>query len=209
MITRKQLLSFWPDVLGIGALVLPFIPGRTPLGVLSGMVFLPYKLLAVAALLAIPIALWQGLRVRRGIPRKSERVLAYAASTVAMLLPVYFTYTFVLILPWYDGPSTEKFLLGVMMGLAWILIAANALLLRHNLKTAAPAEVSAGVFLLGAYLPNATFGLFVYVPPWQVSWGIGAYFVLAACIGYVLRIISLMRHGAKAYRPEENPGVVT
>jgi hypothetical protein len=170
------------------------------------MVFLPYKLLAVAALLAIPIALWQGLRVRRGIPRKSERVLAYAVSTVAMLLPVYFTYSFVQILPYYDGPSTEKLLLKVMMGLAWILIVANALSLRHNLKTAAPAEVSAGVFLLGAYLPNATFGLFVYVPPWQEGWDVGAYFVLGACIGYVLRIISLIGLGTEAYRPEETPG---
>jgi hypothetical protein len=83
------------------------------------------------------------------------------------------------------------------------LIPASALLLRHNLKRIAPPEVSAGVFLVSGYLPGAV-GLLIMFAPYL---DIGAYFVLAACIGYILRIISLMRHGTKAYRPEENLGV--
>ena len=79
----------------------------------------------------------------------------------------------------------------------------NTLLLRHNLKAAAPTEVTAGVFLLGGYLPGAT--LLLVVLSFEFGCDIGAYVVLAACIGYVLRIISLMRHGTEAYRSEESP----
>jgi hypothetical protein len=66
-------------------------------------------------------------------------------------------------------------------------------LLRHNLLEAASAEVTTGVFLVGAYLPNATFSLVIFFPETLfTSWSTGAYFVLAACIGYSLRIIELM-----------------
>jgi len=82
---------------------------------------------------------------------------------------------------------------------------ANVLLLRHNLK-ADLAQDSANVFLIGGYLPTAILLLVVFFPStgFLRGWDIGAYVVLAACIGYVLRIISLVRHGAKAHRPEKN-----
>jgi hypothetical protein len=63
--------------------------------------------------------------------------------------------------------------------------------------------VTTGVFLVGAYLPNAACSLVFFFPSGLFTgWDIGAYVVLATCIGYVLRIVSLMRHGTKAYRPE-------
>ncbi len=209
MITRKQLLSFWPDVLGFGALVLPFASGISPLkylliGFATGW---QIWLLAVALLLAIHIAVWQALRVLRGIPTKTERVLAYALSLGSILWPIILTVLWVADSLSGGEPSKDNFgLEGLLSVSIWALIAANALLLRHNLKTAAPAEVSAGVYLVGGYLPNATICLVIFSQGWY-SWNVGAYFVLAACIGYVLRIISLMRHGTKAYRLQGKPGV--
>ena len=213
MITRKQLFSFWPDVLGVGAIVLPFLYGVSPLEaffIFRFSAFWQIWLLAAPLFLAIHIAVWQVLRVLRGIPTKTERVLAYALSTGAMLPPLIPTILIVGALLSRNEPLEDGYLrVVVMLVPTWTLVAANALLLLHNLKVAAPAEVTAGVFLVGGYLPNAIFcpiflsGFSIY--SW--SWNIGAYFVFATCIGYVLRIISLMRHGTKGYRTEENPAL--
>ena len=206
--TRKQLLSFWPDVLGVGALVLPFAGGISPLKyLLIGFTTVwEIWLLAVALLLSIHIAIWQALRVLRGIPTKTERVLAYALSLGSILWPIVLTVLWVADMLSGGEPSNDHFLLEVLLSVSLsALIAANALLLRHNLKRATPTEVSAGVYLVGGYLPNATMCLVIFSQGWY-SWNVGAYVVLAACIGYVLRIINLMWHGTKAYRPEDFPG---
>lgn len=168
VITRKQLLSFWPDVLGIGALVLPFVADVSPLDVLSGNKHLDFFFAAAVFILAIPIAAWQVLRVLRDVSTKGGRVLAYALSMGAILSAVYFGVGVTTAML----QSNSKFLL--FLGLAVVsvltLIVANVLLLRHNLKVAAPAEVTAGVFLVGGYLPHAAFFLLFFSNGWPPAW---------------------------------------
>jgi len=191
MITRRQLLSFWPDLLGLAALVLPFAFNVSPLKALSGG-GLSITLLGVAFGLAIPIAVWQGLRVWRGTATKTERVVAYVLSVAAMLWPVVWP-TLMLAEWFWRGQSLigDQALTVILTISSWALVSANVLLLRSNLKAAAPAEVTAGVFLTGGYLPNAIFCIIGFSDNW--GWNIGAYVVMGACIGYVLRMVLLVR----------------
>jgi len=210
VITRKQLLSFWPDVLGIVALVLPFTAGVRPLILLGagapclfggcGTSDIIIWLWALGLAHAIPIAVWQLTRTLRGRLTKSGQALAYALSTAAMLIPI-FTLARSFLLGYL--PNEDQLLTVFVVVSVCTFVSANALLLRRNCKKGAPSEVSAGTFLVGGYLPHATLLLIGFFSPGPFSrWDVGAYFVFAACVGYVLRIISLMRHGTKAYRPE-------
>jgi hypothetical protein len=202
VISRKQLLSFWPDVLGIGALVLPFTHGVSPLAYFTSYDGTWEGRLVVAVLfLAIPIAAWQALRILRPLPTRFEQTVAYTLSIVSVLSPVVSTVSYVV----WDGVSSADVYLYEAMGVALALIVAITLLLLNNLRSKTSKEVIAGAFLFGGYLPGAAI-LLVNFNFLTFGWEIGAYFVLATCIGYVLRIISLMRHGTKAYRPEESSG---
>lgn len=160
-------------------------------------------LLATVLVLAIPIAIWQALRELCDVQTKAELKVAYALSTAAMLPPFVFAL-------WFVGALNKEFsgweyiLVAGSIGSALVLVASNALLLRRNLKANAAAEISAGVYLVGGYFPSAVFLLTFFTM--EPGWNMGAYFVLAACVGYVLRIVSLMRDGTKAYRPEESSG---
>ena len=89
---RKQLLGFWPDVFGIGALWLPFIADTSPLDVVApwSEVWDPTKaLLAAPAFLAVPIAYWQAIRLLHRTTTKVEKTLAYAFSTGLQSLTQY------------------------------------------------------------------------------------------------------------------------
>ena len=191
MITRRQLQSFWPDLLGLAALVLPFAYDVSPLEALT-VGGLPITLLGVAFGLAIPIAVWQGLRVWRGTATRIERAAAYVLSAAAMLWPAVWPTLMLADQLWRGQSLTDVQALIVILTISgWVLVSANALLLRSNLKAAAPAEVTAGVFLVGGYLPNAIFCIIGFSENWR--WNIGAYVVMGACIGYVLRMVMLMR----------------
>jgi hypothetical protein len=78
----------------------------------------------------------------------------------------------------------------ILLASCWGFVAANVLLLARNLVRRVPNEVTAEVFLLSGYLPNAVLCLFLL---FQWGWNIGAYVVLIACVTYLLTIILLLR----------------
>jgi len=84
--------------------------------------------------------------------------------------------------------SHETFLLHVPS----LLVIANLVLLRRNLKPKRDPEMTCGIFLLGAYVPNALLAItyVIYIANW-FGWdeiGAGAYLILAAvilCLGSI------------------------
>ena len=78
--------------------------------------------------------------------------------------------------------------------LCWSLATCNAALLARNLKRRVARDVTAEIFLLGGYLPNAVLALFLFgFPDVMSGWDIGAYVVLATCIAYAARGVVLLR----------------
>lgn len=203
VITKKQLLRFWPDILAIGGLGFPFVGGVSLLDILFGD-YQGYILAAAPLALAVPIVVWKILRVLGRVTTKTELLLCYALSTGAMACALFWAIGFSL----YILQANIHIWLSMWLaiGCAVALIVVNVLLLRHNLTAVIPAEVSAGVFLVGGYLPNATFWLLYWCISWPPFWDIGAYLVLASSVGYILRISCSMRKGTEAHQLEQASG---
>lgn len=80
----------------------------------------------------------------------------------------------------------------------WGIAAINLLLLVRNRSRRLPRQVTAEVFLLGGYLPNAARCLADFSGEGPFGWDIGGYFVLGTCIGYLLRAVFLL------WRPKDD-----
>ena len=190
--------------LGVIALVLPFTPHATPLGVLHpGMDFWAQEL-AGSALLSIPIAFWQLRRLGSSTPSTFEIVLAYILSSAAMLPALELSAQAAW--GWWAKPEEAIGCAGLVA--CWGLAACNGALLVRNIRHHVIPHVTAEVFLLGGYLPNAVFALVLFYPfyggpdkdPYLThsvfifsGWAVGAYVVMAACIAFLVKIVVLLR----------------
>ncbi len=132
--------------------------------------------------LAMPIAAWQVRRCAVGRLSPIEIALAYFFATAAML-PVLVGTAIAL-----SDSELPPLVLVVLAGLGGV-VGANVLLLVRNLVRRVPNQVTAEVFLLGGYMPNAVLCLLGLAHDWNV----GAYVVLIACIAYLLTIILRLR----------------
>jgi hypothetical protein len=187
--------------LGVLALVLPFRYGDSPLKVLWGawhgnIFVLPYAGLAAAGLLAVPIAAWQLQRLSSSPPWNFQIALAYIFSTSAML-PALGLSAWVAVVAFLEPNADARWWFVtlywfVVLLSCWSLAACNALLLARNLKRRVARDVTAEVFLLGGYLPNAVLAFCVF-PGVLDGWSIGAYVVLATCIAYAAKGAALLR----------------
>jgi len=196
--------------LAVIALALPFTGGADPLRVSMADTFLLWQALAGSALLAIPIAGWQLRRLRSSPPWRFEIALAYVLSLAAMAPALYWS-------AWgameaWGRPEEPIFCAGLLA--SWGLFACNGILLVRNIRHDVVPHVTAEVFLLGGYLPNALFALLLFYPfygrtggpnlrQWFFffGWDIGAYVVLAACIAFVVRIVMLLNSPESYLRP--------
>ncbi len=191
MARRERVAALVLALPGVVALFLPFTVGVSPLIAVVKLDFSsPFMLLAAPAFLAVPIAAWQARRCAGGRLSVIEIGLAYSLATAAMLAVLVDTG-----IGLSESSLPELGLSGLaLLAGCWGFAGANVLLLARNLVRRVPNEVTAEVFLLGGYLPNAVFCLIGFFPRgWFSGWDVGAYVVLIACVAYLLTIIFLLR----------------
>lgn len=194
---RPILLGWVSAAAGVGALVTPFVGGVSPLngmgfGLRGEGIFL--FAVSAAALLAVPIAVWQVRRTWVPVPGKLERALAYLFSSAAMspvLIASAFTFT---------APDPGASLMSILaLAVAWCAVAGNLLVSYRSRVGGKPPAIRAEVFLLLGYLPNALYALIVFSyaslfsfgPSWL--WDRGAYLVLVTCVLYTVQVVLLLR----------------
>ncbi len=204
MTTLNRLTIFIPALTGLLGLALPFKAGVSPLNAITDLLGSAWVrgLLAMPMFLVIPIALLQVHRLVAERMTQVEVVLSFMFSAVAVV-PI-------LVLSLWGGWEMFHSLLEPWIYRVWVFIVwnlsswgfavINLLLLVRNLAKRLPREVTAEVFLLGGYFPNAVCCLVVfYAGAWRLE--VGAYLVLATCIGYLIRIVLLLwRRGDDAPR---------
>ena len=200
MSRERKIFGIVAGIAGLFALVAPFTAGTSPIG---GML-LAYQLdydgmflfsISAPALLAIPIAMWQVRRIFVPEPSALEITLAYLFATSAML-PVLGA-SFLAGLAWRgdDYPLYRS-----ALAVDWCAVIGNCILLIKNRRDEQAPGVSAEVFLLLGYIPNAMFILiffsywtFIFGPTW--GWDFGAYVVLTTCVLYGAQAFLLLRRG--------------
>ena len=200
MHTLNRLTIFVPAVTGLLALALPFTGRHSPVTAISFLWdpwFREFGFLSAAAFLTIPIAAFQVRRLVADRVASVAVVLSYAVSAAAVLPILVLSVHFVLSLI----SGSEVWLLIASGGVCWAFAVINLLLLVRNLAKRLPREVTAEVFLLGGYFPNAVWCLAMFYAEGS-GWEVGAYLVLGTCIGYLSRILFLLwRRGEDAPRP--------
>jgi hypothetical protein len=186
MTRLNRLTIFIPALTGFVALALPFTgsdPLFTAIRFLWDPGFREFGFLAAAMFLTIPIAAFQVHRLVADRVAPVAVRLSYTFSAAAvlpiLLLSVWFVWREVHASP--ERWISEVWLLIVSGLSSWGFTVINLLLLLRNLARRLPREVTAEVFLLGGYLPNAVWCL--VGSGFFDGWEVGAYLVLGTCIG--------------------------
>ncbi len=195
MTTRERFLALICAPVGPVALLLPFSVGISPLDAL----FLDplIAMLGAPMLLAIPITVWV---LRRMLGRPTGRVeiaMAYVISVTAMVLPM----SLGIYAELADSPGLWSL---ETLGLAacWMLALGNWALLALCRHRHLDPPLTAEIFLLAAYLPNAAFCLILFFPGGVLSgWDAGAYVVLVASLVYASRAATLISPRIRRGRP--------
>lgn len=202
--------------LGVIALALPFtghlFEGVSPIEVLWHDADSWAQMLAGSALLSIPIAFWQLRRLSSSTPLPFEIALAYVSSTTAMLPVLALSTQYA----WYSWGQPEQAISCGGLVACWGLATSSGILLVRNIRRRIGPHVTAEVFLLGGYLPNAVYALVLFYPFYgglekdphglrhlfiSTGWSVGAYVVLATCIALVVRIVVLL-NSHESYPPQ-------
>jgi len=206
MTNRFNLLGLGSAALGVIALVLPFYADHgghfwsaSPIAwFIYGWKWSIEIAVAVAPVfLSIPIIVWQ-LRLLGSSPlTRLEIALAYLLSTGAML-PALRSGGIAARIFWSEPEAGDSIVVATLLLATWGMAAFNLALLVWNIKRHVARHVIAEVFLLGGYLPQAVFWLVAFLPAsgdtsFSSGWAIGAYVVLATCIGYLAKIAVLLK----------------
>lgn len=205
---RSTLFGLAGAVLGMIALALPFtgdlFEGVSPIWVLWHDGDFWAQMLSGSALLSIPIVVWQLRGLSSSKPWPFEIALAYVLSSAAML-PVLALSTQFARNSW-GQPEQAIFCAGLVA--CWGLATCSGILLVRNIRHRVVSHVTAEVFLLGGYFPNAVYALVLFYPFYGgpendpdslrhlfifSGWSVGAYVVLVACVTFVLRIVALLK----------------
>jgi len=186
MTTRERFLALVCASIGPVALPLPFSAGISPLEAL----FLDplIAMLGAPMLLAIPITVWVLRRMLAHPAGRVEIAMAYVFSVAAMAIPMSLGIYAELV----DSPGLWS---REALGLAacWILALGNWALLASCRRRQSDPWLTAEIFLLAAYLPNAAFCLILFFPGDVFSgWDAGAYVVLVSSLVYANRAATLL-----------------
>lgn len=190
-------LGLLAGLLGSAALCLPFYYRYIPYDYFKYKLHRgdwPEAILAWAGLLAIPIAIWHALRLIGKKVGGIEIGIIYILSAGAMLTPPAWSTMLVYEILAKGSPLSSEVLL---LQIPSLLVIANFVLLWRNLKSKRAPEMTCGVFLLGAYVPNALQAItYVIIIANWFGWdeiGPGASFVLSAvilCLGSIVLSMS-------------------
>lgn len=183
---------------GVVALFAPFALGLSPVRVIldPGEATLE---LAGPLFLAIPIAVWQVLRLAIPLPTRAETILSYILSTISMLPVVHGS----VLLFSEHAPQISVIDIAAVIVCCCAAAGNVSLLVRNRHYGLTPCVIAEAYLLLG-YLPHAMFLLIMFSwvknfssqPSWGWNWG--AYIVLATCLLYIAHVVSLLRSGKPA-----------
>ncbi len=170
----QRLIGVVSTLLGLVGLTLPFAYGQTPWEALQpGFGFT--QQLAAPGFLPIPIAFWY-VRRQWGHISMPEIFFAYLLSSAAMISALYLSISEAI------ESGLPSFQIASMVGGCWGLAAMILLLYARQRWHGASRVVLAETILVGGYLPNAGFALIAF--GLELRWDVGAYVILATCIGY-------------------------